>query len=134
MRGLPTLFQFRSHLRGLTRAGHTVFFSSHTLSEVEALDGAGVTGEQFALPEAVVSLRAVRRDDKPGPLLAVSAADPLNLAGILTPGERIPALSRNRIVFQDGVPLALLEAGEVRFLGGLEAGGVLLLAWSVFGR
>jgi ATP-dependent Lhr-like helicase len=77
---------------------------------------AGVTGEQFALPEAVVSLRAVRREEGAGSLIAISAADPLNLVGILTPGERIAALARNRIVFRDGVPLAVLEAGEVRLL------------------
>ena len=78
---------------------------------------AGVTGEQFALPEAVVSLRAVRREGGEGSLVAISAADPLNLVGGLTPGERIPAIARNRIVFRDGVPLAVLEAGQVRFLG-----------------
>jgi ATP-dependent helicase Lhr and Lhr-like helicase len=78
---------------------------------------AGVTGEQFALPEAVVRLRAVRREGAQGSLVAISAADPLNLVGSLTPGERIPALARNRIVFGDGVPLAVLEAGKVRFLG-----------------
>ncbi len=77
---------------------------------------AGVTGEQFALPQAVVSLRAVRREEGAGTLVAISAADPLNLVGIVTPGERIAALARNRIVFRDGVPLAVLEAGEVRFL------------------
>jgi ATP-dependent Lhr-like helicase len=77
---------------------------------------AGVTGEQFALPQAVVSLRAVRREEGAGTLVAISAADPLNLVGIVTPGERIAALARNRIVFRDGVPLAVMEAGEVRFL------------------
>jgi ATP-dependent helicase Lhr and Lhr-like helicase len=77
---------------------------------------AGVTGEQFALPEAVVSLRAARREGCVGSLVAISAADPLNLVGSLTPGERIPALARNRVVFGDGVPLAVLEAGEVRYL------------------
>ncbi|HEV8148558.1 MAG TPA: hypothetical protein VGP61_00085, partial [Gemmatimonadales bacterium] len=77
---------------------------------------AGVTGEQFALPEAVVQLRATRRESGSGTLVALSAADPLNLVGIVIPGERIPALTRNRIVFRDGIPLAVREAGEVRFL------------------
>jgi ATP-dependent Lhr-like helicase len=78
---------------------------------------AGVTGEQFALPEAVVRLRAIRRESGSGSLVAISAADPLNLVGIVMPGERIPALTRNRIAFRDGAPLAVREAGEVHFLG-----------------
>ncbi|HJR35135.1 MAG TPA: hypothetical protein VJ817_09320, partial [Gemmatimonadales bacterium] len=76
---------------------------------------AGVTGEQFALPEAVARLRAIRRrDDKPGHLVTISAADPLNLIGIVTPGERIASIRSSRIVFEDGVPLAVLEAGSIR--------------------
>ena len=54
---------------------------------------AGVTGEQFALSQAVVSLRAVRREEGAGTLVAISAADPLNLVGIVVPGERIPAIT-----------------------------------------
>jgi ATP-dependent Lhr-like helicase len=81
----------------------------------------GMSGEQFALPEAVGRLRAVRRGDAPGRLLSISAADPLNLVGIVTPGERIPALRRNRIVFEDGVPLAALVGGEVRRVGEYDA-------------
>ena len=77
---------------------------------------AGVTGEQFALPEAVVALRSIRRDGGRGSLVGISAADPLNLVGIVTPGERIPAVARNRILYEDGVPIAVLEAGEVRYL------------------
>ena len=78
---------------------------------------AGVTGEQFALPEAVVSLRAVRREGPTEGLVSISAADPLNLIGIVTPGERVAALTGNRIVFENGVPLAVLESGEARWLG-----------------
>jgi ATP-dependent Lhr-like helicase len=76
---------------------------------------AGVTGEQFALPEAVARLRAIRRrEDKPGQMVTISAADPLNLIGIVTPGERIASIRSSRILFEDGVPLAVLEAGNVR--------------------
>jgi ATP-dependent Lhr-like helicase len=81
----------------------------------------GVSGEQFALPEAVSALRAVRKDGPGGQLISISAADPLNLVGIVTPGERVPALRKNRIVFADGVPLAALEAGTVRQLGDFGA-------------
>ncbi|GAB4474272.1 MAG: DEAD/DEAH box helicase [Burkholderiaceae bacterium] len=77
---------------------------------------AGVTGEQFAAPEAVVLLRDIRRRERAGTLVAVSGADPLNLVGILTPGARLPALTGNRVLYRDGVPIALAVAGEVRFL------------------
>lgn len=81
---------------------------------------AGFQGEQFALPEAVAALRAVRRKEKTGTLVSVSAADPLNLIGILTPGSRVPASPANRILYRDGEPIAVREAGEVRFLEDLS--------------
>jgi ATP-dependent Lhr-like helicase len=77
---------------------------------------AGMAGEQFAAPEAVGLLRDVRRRERTGTLVAVSGADPLNLVGILTPGARLPALTGNRVLYRDGVPIALLIAGETRFL------------------
>ena len=49
----------------------------------------------------------------------MSGADPLNLVGVLTPGGRLPALTGNRVLYRDGVPVALLAGGEVRFLGQL---------------
>src|SRR5690606_4257332 len=52
----------------------------------------GVWGEQFALPEAVPGLRETRRRAKPGMLVSISAADPLNLTGIITPGKRVSSL------------------------------------------
>jgi ATP-dependent Lhr-like helicase len=76
----------------------------------------GMSGEQFALPEAVSQLRAVRRQDHGGRLVAVGGADPLNLAGIITPGDRIPAVARNRILYRNGVPVLALEGGEVSSL------------------
>jgi ATP-dependent Lhr-like helicase len=82
---------------------------------------AGVTGEQFALPEAVVALRAARRAPRTRQLIAISAADPLNLLGTVFPGERMPALAANRIVFEDGIALAVLEAGKVRLLADFPA-------------
>ncbi len=77
---------------------------------------AGVSGEQFAAPEAIGLLRDARRAERTGALLSVSGADPLNLVGILTPGPRLAALTGNRLLFRDGVPLAVLAGGEVRFL------------------
>ena len=66
----------------------------------------GFVGEQFALPMAVESLRAARRAEASGEHVTVSAADPLNLVGIVVPGERVPANSGRSITFCDGVPTA----------------------------
>lgn len=76
----------------------------------------GVWGEQFALPEAIVELRKIKKEAKTNVLHSVSAADPLNLTGIITPGRRIPSFSGNRILYSDGVPVAFLEAKEVHFV------------------
>jgi ATP-dependent Lhr-like helicase len=74
---------------------------------------AGVSGEQFAPPQAVEMMRSVRKSAPDGELIVLSGADPLNLAGILTPGPRIAALRTNRILFRDGAPIAALQAGEI---------------------
>jgi ATP-dependent Lhr-like helicase len=76
----------------------------------------GFGGEQFALPEAVGRLRAIRKLDKAGELVVISAADPLNLVGILTPDQRVTAIARSRILFRDGIAIAAWEGGEVRTL------------------
>ncbi len=80
----------------------------------------GFGGEQFALPEAVGRLRAVRKMEKAGELVAISAADPLNLVGIITPEARVPAIGGNRVLFSDGVPIGALEGGIVRRLAASE--------------
>jgi len=82
---------------------------------------AGLSGEQFAAPEAVGLLREVRRRPREEEWVSLSAADPLNLLGILTPGSRLPALAGNRVLYRDGLPLATLAGGEVRFLETLDA-------------
>jgi ATP-dependent Lhr-like helicase len=78
----------------------------------------GVSGEQFALPEAIGLLRSMRKEKNSGTEIILSAADPLNLVGILTPGARIASVWRNRILWRDGVPLAGLEAGKILNLNG----------------
>jgi ATP-dependent Lhr-like helicase len=80
---------------------------------------AGATGEQYALPEALSALRAVRRREPQGELVALSAADPLNLTGIVTPGARIAALAGNRILLRDGVAVATHTGGEMQWLDAL---------------
>jgi ATP-dependent Lhr-like helicase len=59
---------------------------------------AGFDGEQYALPDAVTALRAVRRKGEAGPPPTVAACDPLNFRGILTPDERISAAARERVM------------------------------------
>ena len=81
---------------------------------------AGFSGEQFALPDAVGMLREVRRLPAAGALISLSGADPLNLVGILTPGPKLPALTGNRLLYRDGIPIALLAAGAVQFLETLD--------------
>src|ERR1700752_25570 len=77
---------------------------------------AGISGEQFALPEAIGMLRAIRRAGPQESLISISAADPLNLVGIIIPGSRITAHASNRILYQDGAPIASFESGETHFL------------------
>jgi ATP-dependent helicase Lhr and Lhr-like helicase len=77
----------------------------------------GVSGEQFALPEAVGLLRSIRRNrarnEQESEFITISGADPLNLAGILTPGLRIPAITAHRVLLRDGVPVAALKADQL---------------------
>ena len=80
----------------------------------------GMSGEQFALPDAVARLREIRRTGTDGHLITISAADPLNLTGIVTAGDRIRTARRNRIVYRDGIPLAVMEGDFVRALSPIE--------------
>jgi ATP-dependent Lhr-like helicase len=81
---------------------------------------AGFSGEQFALPDAVGMLREVRRKPDSDGWISLSGADPLNLAGILTPGPKLAALTGNRLLYRGGLPVALLAGGEVQFLADLD--------------
>ena len=88
---------------------------------------AGFSGEQFALPEAIPLLRKARKARKArhtsaGGMVSISAADPLNLVGIITPGSRVPAIAGNRVLYDDGVPIAALVGGEVNFFVDLDIG------------
>ncbi len=94
-------FYHRLEMRGEVRGGRFV---------------GGISGEQFALPEAIGMLRAIRRAGAQESLISVSGADPLNLVGIIIPGPRITAHTSNRILYQDGAPIASFESGETHFL------------------
>ncbi len=95
---------------------------------------AGIPGEQFALPEAVGLLRATRRKQPEGSLVSISAADPLNLVGILMPGPRLPAMTGNRLLFEDGLPVAALAAGDIRIFKTATAGDDWRLRLALLGR
>jgi ATP-dependent Lhr-like helicase len=77
---------------------------------------AGFSGEQYALPDAVGLLRRMRRRGGDAQWVSVCGADPLNLTGILTPGARLPALTGNRVLYCDGIPVAVFSGGKVQFL------------------
>ncbi|HZP42421.1 MAG TPA: DEAD/DEAH box helicase [Candidatus Binatia bacterium] len=83
---------------------------------------AGLVGEQFALPEAVEALRAVRRRREEPETVVVAAADPLNLTGILLPGPRLSPLAHEVVAFRDGAPVATGELGAVLSRLGRTAG------------
>ncbi len=73
----------------------------------------GFVGEQFALPEAVDELRAVREPAAMPEACRVAATDPLNLVGILSPGPRVPAVVGNAVLYLDGHAVASVEGGEL---------------------
>jgi ATP-dependent helicase Lhr and Lhr-like helicase len=76
----------------------------------------GFSGEQFALPDAIPLLRQVRREPLEGRRVMLSASDPLNLTGAILPGARIAAVPTHRILFEDGLPVAVLDGAGVRLL------------------
>jgi ATP-dependent Lhr-like helicase len=80
----------------------------------------GMSGEQFALPEAVERLREIRRTPADDRLVTISAADPLNLVGIITEGERIRASANGRIVFHKGIAVCTLEGDMLRTLSPVD--------------
>jgi ATP-dependent Lhr-like helicase len=94
----------------------------------------GMSGEQYALPDAVPVLREVRRTPPNGAFYGVSTADPLNLAGIVTAGARVAARGRNRIAYRDGVPVAVLENQVLRMLEPLDAEAPASAARAMSGR
>ena len=94
----------------------------------------GLTGEQFALPEAVERLREIRRTPPDGRLVVIGAADPLNLAGIVTAGDRVAAVASTRIVYRNGAPLAVMEGDYIRPLATIDPGIAADVASALAGR
>jgi ATP-dependent helicase Lhr and Lhr-like helicase len=94
----------------------------------------GMSGEQFALGEAVDRLREVRREGGDGRLVVISAADPLNLTGIITSGERVRAIPSNRIAYRDGVAVSTMEGDCLRPLADVEPAQAMEVAAALAGR
>ena len=92
----------KQELRGRLRGGRFV---------------SGLRGEQFARAETVDELRGFGREQRPQRHFLLSAADPLNLLHLLLPERSLPRLTRNRVLYRGGVPLAALISGEISFLG-----------------
>jgi ATP-dependent Lhr-like helicase len=87
----------RFEARGLVRGGRFV---------------TGFAGEQYSLPEALDELRHIRRTERKGEIVRLSAADPLNLSGVILPGKRVPAIRTNSVVFRDGLLVPVEQSAE----------------------
>ena len=94
----------------------------------------GMSGEQFALPDAVDRLREIRRSGRDGRLITISAADPLNLTGILTSGDRVRAITASRVVYRDGVALAAMEGDYLKPLAEIDPAAAGEVASALAGR
>jgi len=81
----------------------------------------GLVGEQFALPEAIAPLRAIRQRADDGELVVVGGCDPLNLVGSVLAGDKVPAVAGSRVLYRDGMPLAAQVAGRFVPLAELSA-------------
>ena len=78
---------------------------------------AGLSGEQFALPDALAQLRKVRRDDdRPVQWVCVGACDPANLAGAVLAGRRIPRVPGTRVLYRDGIAVAVHNGNGLEWL------------------
>ena len=94
----------------------------------------GMSGEQFALPDAVERMREIRRTARDGRLITISGCDPLNLTGLVDSGERVRALGANRLAYRDGVAVAAMEGDYLRPLCGFSADEASRVATALAGR
>ena len=94
----------------------------------------GMSGEQFALPDAVERLREIRRTPVDDRLVTISAADPLNLTGIVTPGDRLRTVASNRVVYLRGVPVSAMEGDMLRVLAAVDPSIAPIVAAAAAGR
>jgi len=90
----------------------------------------GLTGEQFALPEAIGLLRGVRQKPHDGALVSVCGADPLNLVGFVVVGNKVPNQAGARVLYRDGAPIATLVGGQFSALEPMDEAA----AWAARSR
>ena len=93
-----------------------------TLRGGRFISGAG--GEQFAYPETVDALRKFKRSRESAShtsYFCLAANDPLNLLNLILPGRKLPRVSNNRVLYRGGIPVAVLESGEIHFLKKTDA-------------
>ena len=76
----------------------------------------GVAGEQFALADTVQKMRQIRDEGPQEELILITAADPLNLVGVLSKHDRVPRIASNRIAYLDGLPIAVLRGGNAEIM------------------
>ena len=81
---------------------------------------AGVTGEQFALPDAIATMRAVRRQPADDALVCLSASDPANVLGTVLAGPKVPRVAGSRVLYRAGLAIGTSIAGQVELLVPLE--------------
>jgi len=94
----------KMELRGVLRGGRFI---------------AGLGGEQFSLPETVDAIRKFKKARESAPknkLYCLSAADPLNLMNLTSGSQKLPRLQKNRVLYQGGIPIAVLDSGRVKHL------------------
>jgi ATP-dependent Lhr-like helicase len=94
----------------------------------------GFAGEQFALPEAVSLLRDLRKTPPIPELTVINAADPLNLTGIVTPGDRIPSIHSQRLIYRNGAPVAHGSGKNMHYLQTLDAEHQWQLQWALLNK
>lgn len=94
----------------------------------------GFAGEQFARPDALSLLKDIRKQEKTAELTVLSSADPLNLTGIITPGDRISSSSSQRLVYRDGLPMAHGSRTKIHYLQTFDADHQWQLRWALMGK
>jgi ATP-dependent helicase Lhr and Lhr-like helicase len=94
----------------------------------------GFAGEQFALPDALSLLKGIRKQEKTAELTVLSAADPLNLTGVITPGDRIASLSTQKLVYRDGIPVAHGSNKKINYLQDFDADHQWRFRWALMGK
>jgi ATP-dependent helicase Lhr and Lhr-like helicase len=82
---------------------------------------AGATGEQFALPDAIATMRAVRRQPRDETMVCLSASDPANLLGTVLHGPKVPRVAGSRVLYRDGLAIGTSIGGQIELLVPLDA-------------